>query len=293
MYSAILLLTVSVIVCFTQAAEAWGPGMHIAQGTFILDNLNLIRPQIASLLAAYPLDYLYGCISADIFLGKGYRRRDDHCHNWSVGKKVLNSARSDVTKSYAYGYNTHLAADVIAHNHLIPNLLYSTPTGKRLGHVYWEFRADRFIEKRHWKKASEVVMRHNHDTDNLIKDVMNRSNIRFGAKKMIYKRAVRASDLSAWRQQVEVAGNQNRIFTKNEIATLNNYAINLIIDLLKNRDDAVCFMYDPVGTDNTIAAKKIRKSDKQKNKHDKNHAAFPVPGNIIAVDYIDVDTIRF
>lgn len=293
MYSVVTGAAFALIIATTCEAEAWGAGMHIVQGSFILENLKMIKPEIASILAAAPLDYMYGCISADIFIGKGYKRRDDHCHNWSIGFKTLAGAKTGPTKAYAYGYLSHLAADVIAHNHLIPNLLYATVTGKKLGHVFWEFRADRFIQKRYWRIATEVITGHHHESDNLIKEVMNRSDLRFGAKKMIYKRALRASDLTSWRQQVEAAIDGTRAFTKNEIATLNNYSINLVIDLLKNEKDSIPLLFDPVGTDNTIEAKKMRKSHKKKNTHSNKSLAFPVPEKIRSLDYIDCDTIRF
>jgi len=199
----LILMTAAAAALFPDNAFAWGAGIHVAQGSFILENLGMIKGEIAAILAANPMDYIYGCISADIFIGKGYRRRDDHCHNWSVGMKVLNDAAEDQTKAYAYGYLSHLAADIIAHNYFIPNLLYLTPASKGLGHVYWEFRADRFIRKKHWTLASHVVGKHNHDSDSLIKKVMNRSKLRFGAKKMVFKRAVHLTDIMVWKDHVD------------------------------------------------------------------------------------------
>jgi hypothetical protein len=281
------------VIAMATEADAWGAGIHVSQGSFVLDNLSMIRPHIATVLAANPLDYIYGCISADIFIGKGYKRRDDHCHNWSVGFKVLEGARNDVTRAYAYGYLTHLAADVIAHNHMIPNLLYATLTGKRLGHVYWEFRADRYIQKRFWRLASEVVNRHNLTNDTLIKDVMKDAHLRFGAKKMLFKRAVQTSDVTVWREEVDESNEGARSLSRREVVTLNNYALNLIIDFLRNEVDGIALWYDPVGTDNVVAAKKIRRDHKREHTHGDNGYAFPVPEEIIRLDYLDHETIRF
>ncbi|MEK6545773.1 MAG: hypothetical protein AABZ28_04510, partial [Nitrospinota bacterium] len=69
----------SSLLFFADDAYAWGAGLHIKEGVFMLDNLKLILPHIASVLKAFPYDYLYGCIGADIFIGKGHRRRDNHC----------------------------------------------------------------------------------------------------------------------------------------------------------------------------------------------------------------------
>ncbi|HBA26847.1 MAG TPA: hypothetical protein DCY98_05580, partial [Nitrospinae bacterium] len=142
----IVVFTLNWLLFLADSAYAWGAGIHMKEGVFILDNLKLILPHIADILKAFPYDYLYGCISADIFIGKGHKRRDDHCHNWSIGQKMLKYADSNETNAFSYGYLSHLAADVIAHNFYIPNQLYLTSSTKRFGHIYWEFRSDEYIE---------------------------------------------------------------------------------------------------------------------------------------------------
>ena len=174
--------------------------------------------------------------------------------------KTLEGANDASTKAYAYGYLTHLSADIIAHNYFIPNMMAQTPASAKLGHVYWEFRADRFIKKRHWTLASRVVSMHNHENDTLIKQVMNRSRIRFAAKKMVFKRAVRLNDLIAWREKVKTVESPKSRLTRARIVRLNNCAINLVVDLLKHGERSICMNFDPVGTDNTIKARRLRKS---------------------------------
>jgi hypothetical protein len=292
-FYALCLVAVVIAALWPETAFAWGAGLHVAQGSYLLESLSLIRPEIAGILAAFPNDYIYGCVSADIFIGKGYKRRDDHCHNWSVGMRVLELAENDSTRAYAYGYLTHLAADVVAHNHLIPNLLYQTPTSRTIGHVFWEFRADRFIRKSFWRLASEVVSLHNHDNDTLIKKVMNRSQLRFGAKKALFRRAVALRDIIAWRQAVEGPVFEGfRILSRAHVSTFNNYSINLIVDLFRNWEDSVCLRYDPVGTDNTVHAKFLRKSEGSALRLNGESLKFPVPDDIVALDYVDHKTER-
>ncbi len=285
-------ITVIGVLLFPGDAFAWGAGIHISQGSFILNNLAMIRPEIAGFLMEYPLDYLYGCVSADIFIGKGYQRRDDHCHNWSVGFEVLKGAEDEKAKAYAYGYMSHLAADVIAHNYLIPNMLYSTPTSKRLGHVYWEYRADRLVKKDFWKLASEVVTRRNKESDTLIKQVVSRNKLGFSAKKMVFARSVHLTDLTIWREKVESSYNGDARMPKKYVIAMNNLAINLIIDLLVNMESAVCLGYDPVGTDNTINSKSMRRNDKRRGTHDRSKMIFPPPDDIRSLDYVDEETVR-
>ena len=70
-------------------AWAWGIGVHLELGTFVLDNLALLPPALQTLLRQNSHDYLYGCISADITLGKKYTHYLRHCHSWRMGKNIL------------------------------------------------------------------------------------------------------------------------------------------------------------------------------------------------------------
>ncbi|MEK6246675.1 MAG: zinc dependent phospholipase C family protein, partial [Planctomycetales bacterium] len=62
-----ILISVALLL-FPSAALAWGIGVHLQTGAWILDNLAQLPGPLRTLLAAYPNDYLYGCISADITL---------------------------------------------------------------------------------------------------------------------------------------------------------------------------------------------------------------------------------
>ncbi len=274
-------------------SEAWGAGMHIVQGSAILNSVALLKPAIGAVISEFPLDYLYGCISADIFIGKGYKRRDDHCHNWNVGLGLLDSAeKKSGREAYAYGYISHLAADVIAHNYLVPNLLYMTPSGKRLGHVYWEFRADRLINKKYWKRAVEVVSRHNSENDSFIKEAMNGTTL-FGTKKNLFKRSVQLSDVTTWYEHVDGSAKEGKRLTVKYVSIMNNHSINLAIDLLLKGDKSIALKYDPVGTDNTIASKKLRRADKKDRVHNRKNGPFALPEEITDLAYIDLDQVIF
>jgi hypothetical protein len=156
------------------------------KGAYILDNLYLLLPSIAQLLKAFPRDFLYGCISADFFIGKGHRRRDDHCHNWSVGLTMLANANTPATQAFCYGYLAHLAADIVAHNYYIPNQLYLTSTTKRFGHVYWEYRVDSRADSSYWELGRKIV-----EAQNAANDVSlgtPSKKIVFSRQKRIYTR---------------------------------------------------------------------------------------------------------
>ncbi len=284
---SVVIFVAAAILLIPSDAYAWGAGVHIAQASFILDHLGMIRPEIAMMLAANPYDYLYGAISADIFIGKGYKRRPDHCHNWNVGFAVLEKATSDAQRAYAHGYLTHLAADIIAHNYLIPNLLYASPSTRGVGHVYWEFRADRYVAEATWKVAAEAVSRRHHENDSLIKTIISRGIFGFETKKLLFKRAVTMSDVSKWETTVHEAFiNGVKRINRAQVATLNNYALNLILDLMLKGESSICLHYDPVGTDNTVEAKEARRRHKRNGSHDEKSDYFPIPEEITTLEHI-------
>mgnify|MGYP006910743268 CR=1 FL=1 len=74
------LTCVLVLLLLPSDALAWGIGVHLQTGAWILDNLAQLPDPVRTLLSAYPNDYLYGCISADITLGKKYTHYLRHCH---------------------------------------------------------------------------------------------------------------------------------------------------------------------------------------------------------------------
>src|ERR1044071_360867 len=54
------------------AAYAWSPGTHVFLGETILANLHLLPPSVATLLQAFPYDFLNGSIAPDTFIAKKY-----------------------------------------------------------------------------------------------------------------------------------------------------------------------------------------------------------------------------
>lgn len=123
-------LTAAILLLLPASAWAWGAGAHLVTGNLVLDNLHLLAPALAALLKAHRNDFLYGALSADILIGKGVKKRPDHCHNWDKGFELLGGTALRLSddpalKAYAWGYLAHLAADVVAHNFYVPNMLHA------------------------------------------------------------------------------------------------------------------------------------------------------------------------
>ncbi len=161
---------------YPDSAWAWGPATHLQLGSQLLNDLSVLSPSLQDLIGLFPYDYLYGCISADIIIGKQYTRSENHCHNWSVGFQVLASARSMPHKSFAYGYLSHLAADTIAHNYFIPIQMITHYQARAMHHPYWEMRFDHLIGTKIWNliraMANELKAAHNPILDRVLTDTV-------------------------------------------------------------------------------------------------------------------------
>jgi hypothetical protein len=251
------------------------------KGSYILENLHLILPSIAELLRACPRDFLYGCISADFFIGKGYRRRDDHCHNWSVGLKMLANAESTANKAFCYGYLAHLAADVVAHNYYIPNQLYLTASTKRLGHVYWEFRSDGDIDSGYWELARKVVAGRNSHNDATLEGVIKKKIVPLKTKKSMYVRMLKLTDLDRWQRACRfVERNSRWEVSMEDIERLRNLSISLSINFLRDPHESICIDYDPVGTRNIGLAKRLRRQTKRSTGNEPFEKAFRLTSDL-------------
>lgn len=130
------------VFLFPEGALAWGPGMHLCLGGGLLAGSSALIPPVASLIRKYYRHFLYGSLSADFFVGKGYRANGGKCHNWETGMLLWNMASDEEEKSFAAGFLAHLAADTVAHGLFIPYLSKRTRLPGRLEHIYWEWLVD-------------------------------------------------------------------------------------------------------------------------------------------------------
>src|SRR5688572_29100384 len=111
-----VLIAAAVLCLLPHDAWAWGPVTHLAHGARVLGDLSNVPEALQRLLAEHRWQYLYGCIGADMIQVKRYTGSIyTHCHNWRIGWRVLARARSDEEQAFAWGYLSHLAADVYSH----------------------------------------------------------------------------------------------------------------------------------------------------------------------------------
>ena len=92
---------------FAKDALAWGPGVHTVIALNLIQDVSLILPSIAGIIASFPSEYLYGCLAADFFVGKSSVAKTASLHNWEGGFRFLEEVSDDQEAAYAYGFLTH------------------------------------------------------------------------------------------------------------------------------------------------------------------------------------------
>ncbi len=242
-------------------ALAWGGGIHLQLGVSVLNNLPSLSPDLAAILANHPRDFLYGCISADITLGKKFTHYMLNCHRWRIGKKLLQSARTDAQRACAHGYLCHLAADVIAHNYYVPYKIMHSFAAVTMKHAYWEMRFETFVTKEVWEAAQDVCRADQRANDDLMRSVLANTLFSFGTNKRIFNSIMMLSRLEKWQKVMQTLSDNSRYVLaesdRDEFYLLTEEAI---FDFLRREGESELLQADPTGERALAMAEAVRKN---------------------------------
>jgi hypothetical protein len=243
------------------AAYAWGPGTHLQIGSQVLENLAVLSPALQELLGRHPYDFLYGSIGADITLGKKYRiKQVYHCHNWSVGFKLLDAAEVPHEAAFAYGYLCHLAADTISHNYYVPCQEVASYAATSLRHAYWEVRFDDFVDRKVWPLARVVYDEAHARNDALLQRVLQDTLFSYRTNKRIFRGLISLQQLGQWRRLVELVGERSNFpLTQADFERYYRLTQNAVFAFMVDGQRARTCEADPIGRRNLHAAALIRK----------------------------------
>lgn len=194
------------------AALAWGPGVHMVTGNWLLQNLALFPQELAAAIAAHPGLFLQGCLSADIFIGKGCVAREGHSHNWQSGLDLLDKAHTRGKLAYACGYLSHLAADTVAHNVFVPGSFqwgYSLEAARdrggsrivnpprtyglgrgKMAHILMEMRADSAVIWDRRQALQTFNSAGSKGTERMLMRAFNQKYWLFQLKKNVYRSSI-------------------------------------------------------------------------------------------------------
>ncbi len=257
-----LLFCLTIFLFFPNQAFAWGAGIHLGLGLRLLAAPEALSASLQVLLASYPFDFLYGCIAADITLGKKHTHHLKHCHNWSIGHKLLNLSKKEgpAAEACAYGYLAHLAADTIAHNYYVPYKLAMTFNTSILNHAYWEIRADIGVRDETWKTAQQLAQHDNRKHDRLLNKVLAPTIFSFRTNKQIFNSMMLITRLQQWHKLIETIAKRSKWkFEPGEHIEYMAMGLDAINGILGDKNSPY-WNADPTGDRALTAADMIRKN---------------------------------
>ncbi|MFO7785611.1 MAG: zinc dependent phospholipase C family protein, partial [Desulfatiglandales bacterium] len=254
----VLTLALGILVLdliFSSSAWAWGAAVHTAIACHILENTAHLLADVGAVIRAYPLEYLYGSLSADFFVGKGQKQKTGHSHNWETGSRCLAEAADDREAAYAYGFLSHLAADVVAHNYFVPNLIHRASTWKRMGHIYWEARVDLHLGPLYTRIAKEVLTMKHLGCDDMLRSAVGKRRQGLKTRRRIYTQSVKLSNyLNAFQSPALFQREPHCRTSPDYISFTVGLSYRLVRDLLKNPETSPCLSFDPIGARNLLIA---------------------------------------
>lgn len=251
-----------------ESAEAWGPISHLAHGSEVLKGVTILGATLQQLLRRFPTEYLYGCIGADITLGKKYTGpMQAHCHSWDLGWHLVDEADTDAERAFGYGYLSHLAADVYSHNHFVPTQLVVSYDSRTLRHIYWEARFDSMQDEHYREIVRDMRQRSFPECDALVERVVARTLFSFRTNKKIFDNVLALHDWDNWhRFMAGVSTRSRQTFSEDFVEHYNHACQQNITDLLRRGKRADCQAADPTGLEAISAASRVRRTLKSLQK---------------------------
>lgn len=254
---------------FPADAFAWGPGVHMVTGNWILQNLAVLPPLVAEPLMRHPGQFLHGCLAPDIFIGKGSVATEKHSHRWHNAFALLMRAATLSMRAYAYGYLAHLAADTVAHNVFVPLRMGAFPGSGRFSHVYLEAHADSLLA---WDSRDAVSVFHEQGSKKnaaLLRAAQHHAALPFAIKKHIFEGSVMLGGSSVWRTSLRAADGVLDTFLRVRGAArkgpeaqdgllerLLPLATRAVADTLRNGEASAVSRLDPIGEQALAGAKR-------------------------------------
>ena len=254
-------LLIIMLVTIPADAFAWGAGIHLQLGSEVLNNLHAINPAIAAVIGRFPHDFLYGCIAADITIGKKFTHYLQHCHSWRIGMKVLEYAWNPPQKACAYGYLAHLAADTVAHGYFVPFKIMRSFSTLTLKHAYWEMRFENFVDKEIWETGKQICQENYQANDALLRNVISDTIFSFGTNKRIFNSIMLVSRLEKWQQMLKtLSDSSSYMLEEGDRTEYLNLAEEAVFDFLHRHEESRFFRADPTGERALATAEAVRKN---------------------------------
>lgn len=255
-----VVLGVLVVAVGANAALAWGPATHIQLASQLLGEAGLVGAAVMTILLKHARHFLYGNIAADVVFAKRFSKVKHSCHKWPTAQSLLEVARTNEQKAFAYGYLTHLAADVVAHNKYVPRQLLLTRTTVNFGHVFWELRADMQAERASWPALQRTLLHPFPEHEQLLEQNLLDTFLSFETNLKIFNRMNLLASAQRWRNLVDQWGRLSRwTLDAGVVAEYHTESLALMRLALKQPNDPSLVCLDPSGAATLERVRKDRK----------------------------------
>ncbi len=260
-----LALWVLGFVLVSQPAWAFGPPTHVSLGLEVLRYLGLLPAAVRAVLRQYPDSFLYGTFVADAVLGKNLSEYAHHCHNWDVGFGMLGQSRSERLVSLSWGFLSHLAADVVAHNYFVPFHVVTSYRAQTTRHIYWEMRFDHLAGRDGavWEVLGEAGRFRFPEEDLFLQTQLARSSrlLPFEASHRLFNSIVLVSRTERWRRATAaVASRSVWRLDRREYGRIRQLALNAVFSLLVDGRSAAVVRADPTARSVLTQARNLRRA---------------------------------
>lgn len=146
---------------FAPDAYAWGLQTHVFLAQWLLVAAPFADPQIRAAVQRLPRLVLAGACLPDLALagralGLGAFHR---AHQWSTLRRLA-AACWDEERAIAAGYASHLLADVVAHNHFVPEHERRILDLPHVTHAICEWAMDRHVVHALEAQPAELLIEH-------------------------------------------------------------------------------------------------------------------------------------
>jgi hypothetical protein len=214
------------------------------------------------LLTRHPLEYLYGCIGADITQAKKFTRAlAVHCHSWLVGWRVFEQAGRESERAFALGYLSHLAADVYSHNHFVPTQLIVSYSTRMLRHVYWETRFDSLQDPLLRELVQDLRRREFASCDALVERAVDRTVFSFRTNQRIFRSVLAWQGLERWHRVMLAVDARSRFALPTEaVSVYNEVCRDAIGSVLREGRGSHTQADDPTGRQTLGQAMRVRRT---------------------------------
>lgn len=260
------MIALAAIVVLMAGADAWawGPVTHIKLASDVLSNLWLLPTALGALITRHRRFFLFGNVATDTVFAKKMSKIKQVCHQWNTGFSLLDSAKTNSAKAFAYGYLAHLAADTVAHNKFLPRQMAVSRSTVSFGHLYWEIRADAMIDKKYWARLRARLHERYDGPERMLETHVRQTMLSFRTNMAIFRRVNMLGSLKGWRRSVEFWSRLSR--HQLDEAMLQQFhaeAIGRIVDVLSNGRASSVLQLDPNGNAALAYAKAQRKQLRQ------------------------------